>query len=168
MKCLKHNDVIKWKYFPRYWPFVQGTCRSLVNFSHKGQWCEALMFSLICAWTNRWVKQSSGWWSEMPPSSLWRQCNELLLHTQFTWDVQIIWHKAKFQYNNDFYIGLNNVFILQSVIAKVPHNAGKHFSTMQWYIWLHSLYWQLVFQEFLYCLWSGFPLPCLWHSTCMF
>ena len=26
-----HNDVIKWKHFPRYWPFVRGIHRSPVN-----------------------------------------------------------------------------------------------------------------------------------------
>ena len=41
--------------FPRYWPFVRGIHRSPVNSPHKGQWRGALMFSLICAWTNRWV-----------------------------------------------------------------------------------------------------------------
>ena len=41
--------------FPRYWPFVRGIHRSPVNSPHKGQWCGALMFSLICAWINRWV-----------------------------------------------------------------------------------------------------------------
>ena len=49
-----HDDVIKWKHFSRYWPFVRGIHRSQVNFPHKGQWCGALMFSLICAW-NCWV-----------------------------------------------------------------------------------------------------------------
>ena len=33
----RHDDVIKWKYFPRYWPFVRGIHRSPVNSSHKGQ-----------------------------------------------------------------------------------------------------------------------------------
>ena len=50
-----HDDVIKWKHFPRYWPFVRGIHRSPVNSQHKGQWRGALMFSLICAWINRWV-----------------------------------------------------------------------------------------------------------------
>ena len=50
-----HDDVIKWKHFPRYWPFVQGIHRSPVNSPHKGQWRGALMFSLICAWINGWV-----------------------------------------------------------------------------------------------------------------
>ena len=37
-----HDDVIKWNYFPRHW-----------NYPHKGQWRDALMFSLI--WTWIWV-----------------------------------------------------------------------------------------------------------------
>ena len=41
-----HDDVIKWKHFPRNWPFV---------LPHKGQWRGALMFSLICVWKNGWV-----------------------------------------------------------------------------------------------------------------
>ena len=49
-----HDDVIKWKHFPRYWPFVRGIHRSPVNSPHKGQRRGALMFSLICASINRW------------------------------------------------------------------------------------------------------------------
>ena len=51
----KHDDVIKWKHFPRYWPFVREIHRSSVNFPHKGQWRGALMFTLICARMNGWV-----------------------------------------------------------------------------------------------------------------
>ena len=50
-----YDDVIKWKHFPRYWPFVLGTHRSPANSTYKGQWRGALMFSLTCAWTNGWV-----------------------------------------------------------------------------------------------------------------
>ena len=50
-----HDDVIKWKHFLRYWPFVRGIHRSPVNSPHKGQWHGALMFSLICVWMNGWV-----------------------------------------------------------------------------------------------------------------
>ena len=50
-----HNDVIKWKHFPPYWPFVRGIHQSQVNSPHKGQWRRALTFSLICAWINGWV-----------------------------------------------------------------------------------------------------------------
>ena len=40
-KC--HDDVIKWKHFPCYWPFVRGILRWPVNSPHKandsGLWC---------------------------------------------------------------------------------------------------------------------------------
>ena len=49
-----HNHVIKWKHFPRYWPFVRGIHRSPVNSPHKGHWRVALMLSLICARINGW------------------------------------------------------------------------------------------------------------------
>ena len=50
-----HDDVIKWKHFPRYWPFVRGIRRTPVNSPHKGQWRGAWMLSLICAWMKCWV-----------------------------------------------------------------------------------------------------------------
>ena len=31
----QHDDVIKWKHFPRYWPFVWGIHRSPVNSTHR-------------------------------------------------------------------------------------------------------------------------------------
>ena len=52
---LQHDDVIKWKHFPCYWPFVRGIHRSLVNSLHNGQWRRALIFSLSCARINSWV-----------------------------------------------------------------------------------------------------------------
>ena len=51
----RHDDVIKWKHFPRYWPFVRGIHRSPVNYAHKGLWRGSLMFSLICVWIKDWV-----------------------------------------------------------------------------------------------------------------
>ena len=48
---LLHDDIIKRKHFPHYWPFMWVTC----EFPHKDQWCGALMCSLICAWTNEWL-----------------------------------------------------------------------------------------------------------------
>ena len=50
-----HDDVIKWKHFPSYWPLVRGIHRSPVNSPHKGQRRGALMFPLICVWINGWV-----------------------------------------------------------------------------------------------------------------
>ena len=52
---MRHDDVIKWKLFPRNWPFVRGIHRSPMNSPHKGQRRGALVFSLIWAWINIWV-----------------------------------------------------------------------------------------------------------------
>ena len=46
-----HDDVIKWKHFPRHWSFVRGRWIPLT----KGQWRGALMFSFMCAWTSGWA-----------------------------------------------------------------------------------------------------------------
>ena len=52
--CQSHDDIIKWKHFPRYWSFWRGIHRS-VDSPHKGQRRGAWMFSLICAWRNGWA-----------------------------------------------------------------------------------------------------------------
>ena len=55
-----HDDVIKREHFLCYWPFVRGIHRSPVGSPHKGQWHGALIFSLICAWTNGWENNRDG------------------------------------------------------------------------------------------------------------
>ena len=75
---LWHDDVIKWKHFPRYWPFVRGIHRSPVNSPYKGQWRGALMFSLICVWINAWVNN--------------REAGDLRRY-QAHYDVTVMMHK---------------------------------------------------------------------------
>ena len=70
--CVVHNDVIKWKHLPRYWPFVRGIHRSPVNSPHNGLWRGAFVFYLM----NRQLsEQSWGRWFKTPSLSLWRRCN---------------------------------------------------------------------------------------------
>ena len=54
MQQASRDDVMKWKHFPNYWPFVRVIHRWPVNSHHKGQWHGALMVVLICTWTNGW------------------------------------------------------------------------------------------------------------------
>ena len=67
-----HDDVIQWKHFAHYWPFVRGMHRSLVNSPYKGQWRGSLMFFFICALN----KQLWGRWFR-PLCSLWCHCNDM-------------------------------------------------------------------------------------------
>ena len=89
-----HDDVIKWKHFPRNWPFVRGIHQSPVNSPHKGQWHGALMFSLICVWINDWVyKQSWGWWFETLSRPSWRHRNVYLILqiASYVHDWDLVW-----------------------------------------------------------------------------
>ena len=73
---IEHDDVMKWKHFPCYWPFERGIRRWPVNSPHKGRWRGALIFSFICAWINGWVNNREALWFETPSRSLWRHHNE--------------------------------------------------------------------------------------------
>ena len=68
-----HDDVIKWKHFPRYWPFARRIHRSPANSPHKGQWRGA--FDIFFDLNKRLSKQSWGLWSETQSCSLWRHSN---------------------------------------------------------------------------------------------
>ena len=72
---ISHDDVIKWKHFPRHWSFVRGIHRSSMNSPHKGQWRGAFIFPLICILNKLLSKQSWGWWFETLSRSLWCHCN---------------------------------------------------------------------------------------------
>ena len=72
-----HDNVIKWKHFPRYWPFVRGIHRSKVNSPHKGQWRGALMFFFDLRLNKRLSKQWWGWWFDTLSRPLWRHHNDL-------------------------------------------------------------------------------------------
>ena len=69
-----HHEVIKWKHFLRYWPFVRGI--------HRSRWFPAKrpvtqsfdVFFDLCL--NKWLsKQPWGWWFETPSWSLRRHGN---------------------------------------------------------------------------------------------
>ena len=74
-KSIVHDDVIKWKQFPRYWPFVQGIHRWPVNSPHKGQSCGSFDVFFDLRLNKRLSKPSWGRWFEMPSRSLWCHCN---------------------------------------------------------------------------------------------
>ena len=71
-----HDDVIKWKHFPRYWPFVWGfTGHQWIPHTKPSDmelWC--FFFDLHL--NKRLSKHSWGWWFETPSCSLWRHCDD--------------------------------------------------------------------------------------------
>ena len=69
-----HDDVIKWKHFPHYWPFVR-------EFTGPGEFPAQkpvtrsfdVFFDLRL--NKRWSKQPWGWWFETLSRQLWRHRN---------------------------------------------------------------------------------------------
>ena len=57
-----HEDVIKWKHFPRYWSFVRRIHRVSGEFPAQRS-------------MTRLSKQWQGWWFETLSRLLWRHCN---------------------------------------------------------------------------------------------
>ena len=64
-----HNDVIKWKHFPRNWPFVWGIHRSQRPVTRSFN----VLFDLCL--NKRLSKQSWDWWFETKSRSWWRHSN---------------------------------------------------------------------------------------------
>ena len=74
-----HDGDIKWKHFPRYWPFARGSHRSPVNYLSQRPVARSFdVFFQLCL-TEGLSKQSWDWWFGMPSRSLWRHCNENVL-----------------------------------------------------------------------------------------
>ena len=73
-----HDDVIKWKHFPRHWPFVRETTGHrwilLIKASDAELWC----FLWSAPEKKRLSKQSIRRWFETPSPSLWRHRNVII------------------------------------------------------------------------------------------
>ena len=61
---MQHDDVIKWKTFSMLLALCEGNHWSPVDSPHEGQWCGALMFSLI---RTRTTRTPALWGQPQPP-----------------------------------------------------------------------------------------------------
>ena len=131
-QLLTHDDVIKWKHFPRNWPFVRKIHRSPVNFPHKGQWRGALMFSLIYVWINDWANNREA-------GDLRRQHGHydvIVMHEQLTlWSTRWFLSTTRFKV-----INRNNCGCLQSRLYSGQKTAFAN---------LHGLYFAILATDHL-------------------
>ena len=70
-----HDDIIKWRHFPNYRPFVQGIHWSPVN-SRQRPVTQSFYVFFDLHLNKKLSKQPWGWWFEMPSCSLWCHCND--------------------------------------------------------------------------------------------
>ena len=73
-----HDYVIKWKHFPRHWPFVRGIHQftSPGEFPAKRPVTRSFDVFFDLRMNKRLSKQSRSGWFETQSRSFWRQCNE--------------------------------------------------------------------------------------------
>ena len=80
MSCLPHGDVIKWKHFPRYCPFVRGIHRTIPLTKAS----DAELYVFFDLRLNKLLsKQSWGWWFETPSCPLWRHCHAMYVPVDY-------------------------------------------------------------------------------------
>ena len=69
-----HDDVIQWKHFPRYWPYV-GNSPVTGEFLAQRPVTRSFDVFFDLHLTKLLSKQPWGWWFETPSRPLWRHCN---------------------------------------------------------------------------------------------
>ena len=74
---VEHDDVIKWKHFSRYRPFVRGIHRSQVNSPSQRPVTRVFDLLFDLRLNKRLNKQSRRRWFETSSCSLWRHCDEM-------------------------------------------------------------------------------------------
>ena len=73
-----HHPILKkWPTLSALLALCEGNPSVTGGFPLKGQWRGALMFSLICAWTDGEANNRDACrWFETPSRSIWRHCND--------------------------------------------------------------------------------------------
>ena len=74
-KELSHDDVIKWKLFPRYWLFVREKASVIGGLPSQRQMTWSFDGFPDLRLNKRLSKQSRRRWFETLPRLLWRHCN---------------------------------------------------------------------------------------------
>ena len=115
-----HDDVIKWKHFPRYWAFVRGIHRSPVDSPHKDHWRGALIFLSARDSTVKQTVETPVIWDAIAliMTSLYCRCNFPMIYAHgfvlqcFVGVLSAVlrilrswqngWYLAKQHYENDF------------------------------------------------------------------
>ena len=92
-----NDDVIKWKHFPCYWPFVRGIHRSPVNSPQRPVTRSFDVFFDLRP-NKRLSKQSCGWWLEKLSRPLWCHCNDLLHWNVSDTFIYLFYHAWRFSF----------------------------------------------------------------------
>ena len=89
-----HDDVIKRKHFPRYWPFFFFFWGGGGGGGFPSQRPVTRIFDVFfdLRLNKQWSKQSRRRWFEPPSHSLWRHCNEYCFYIRWVHWCVSLWH----------------------------------------------------------------------------
>ena len=98
---MPHGEKSWWRHqmetFSALLALCAGNSLVPVNYPHKGQWRGALMFSLICAWINRWVNNGeAGDFRRYRTHydvivKLWSDCEKMQARQDFFYTKRTFW-----------------------------------------------------------------------------
>ena len=148
-----HDDVIKRKHFPRYWPFVRGIHRSsvdsLTKVSDAELWC--IPFLRL---NKRLSKQPKRRWFETPSFSLLRHCNVLTFplcnnllpvaitvylksntHTLFMDDIQSVFQLKHTEWPGQFNPNTRNANVMLNHLCPIISRASSS-------LWIYVFCWK--------------------------
>ena len=127
-----------------------GIHQSPVNSSHKGQWCGALMFPLICAWINGCANNRNAGDLRCHRTHYDVTINFLIFSTTSkhhkTWSIKIVLCTWNRNYNNTHHLAVQNIlpykcllWLLTPIITFQERNVerqmrSKPFSIMSWVV----------------------------------
>ena len=158
-----HDDVIKWKHFPRSWSFVRGIHRYPINSPHKGQWRGALMCSLICVRINGLVNNGEAGdlrcyrahydvtvtllvgfelihWNRNPILVCWHFCCLVIVIIHFIINADIIHYSFHYQCNYQYHHHHNHnhhsYYIIISII--MYYHSHYHYNYFLIYMTFNS------------------------------
>ena len=148
MTCF-NDDVIKWKHFPLYWSFVRGIHRSPVNSPHKGQWCGALLLSLICAWINGWVNnQEAGALRrhrahyDVIVICILTLSTSILSHSDAI--ILIYWESFKYFFKNDSLMWQPLYTAMMSYFSTLFSTTSAHINSAKWCLQVIDLFCNII------------------------
>ena len=111
-----HDDVMKWKHFPRYWPFVRGIHRSPEFPSQRVSNAELWRFLWSAPWQT--VGQTS--------CSLWCQCNVFNRHQGWVNNTGIMIVPVQSQWNSNE-ADMVEIDQCQTILKPIKHEICAYF-----------------------------------------
>ena len=139
-----HEDDIKWKHFPRYWPFVicAGNSPASGEFPAQRPVTQSFDTSFDLCVNKRLRKQSRGWWFEALSCPLWRHRNGALraIHQLYQAPSST---PAVMGCSDNYTVGeFRNfpIITIQLAVCRLSHYQGDYFITDIVYLGLLHFY----------------------------